>query len=310
MMVLRVKGWSDLFESYKSKGFKNKTQTYMPNKNGVGYKYLVTAENGWALYGVWCAMVCWLSRMPKPREGYLTDTSRPDGIPMDAQDIAVAILAPLPLVEAMLDRCKSEKVAWLEEVQVRAAQSTHPEIATTHPEPPKQGALPSPSPSPLPLHPLPPAGNDEEGAFSCGSVEDMKAWLQQLHTAPQLASITLEQLDLALGKQSPFMDRTAALAHVCDRAALEGRVRKPLVFLDLQLGYYAKNNAAAIQRKATAAGSRARDLEALASFIIEGGLTPQSVDNAKRDHAKHYGHGFVAEAEALAESIRGTTCAI
>lgn len=306
MAVLRVKGWGDLFESYKSKGFKNKTQTYMPNKNGVGFKYLVTAENGWALYGVWCAMVCWLSRMPKPRGGCLTDTSRPDGLPMDAQDIAVAIMAPLPLVEAMLDHCKSAKVGWLELVKATKQETTHPETETTHPETPKQGALPSPSPSPL--HPLPPAEDDAEGArFSLTSGE-LGSLLNKLHKVPQLAAVTLADLHLCLGNHSTFMDREAAIAHVIERAKLEGRVRKPLVFLSLQLGYYAKNNAAAIRKAETEAHSKRKDLEDLASFIIDGGLGVDSVNVQKKRLAKEYGQAFVKEAEQLAETW-GTACA-
>lgn len=115
MNILRVVGWEEHFESAKSKTYAHKSQAYMPNKHGLGYRRLVDMPNGPALFGAWCSMVQVLSRQAKPRQGYLTDTGSPSGRPFSASDIALLTSMSESLVSAMLQATESESVGWLKD---------------------------------------------------------------------------------------------------------------------------------------------------------------------------------------------------
>jgi hypothetical protein len=137
--LLRVRRWDEAFESAKSRTYGIKGQTYMPNKQGLGYVRIVREPGGPGLYGAWCAMINLLSRQSKPRQGYLTDTGRIDGCPYSAADIADLTLMPPELVQRMLELCTSQAVGWLEVVYGRDTARTP--------------CGPSPNPNPEPSSP-------------------------------------------------------------------------------------------------------------------------------------------------------------
>lgn len=147
IQCLRVKDWDARFESSRSREYKLKGQTYMPNKQGLGYNRIMHLKDGCAIYGAWCAMINLLSRMEKPRMGYLTDNSRSDGIQFSAKDISNLTLAPLHFIEKMLELCRSQHIGWLEVVYINDTKVP----STTAPQCPSPLPLPLPLQNPFPL---------------------------------------------------------------------------------------------------------------------------------------------------------------
>ena len=151
--LLRVRDWEHSFESAKSKTYGIKSQTYMPNKFGLGYHRIMAEPDGPAVYGAWCALVCILSRAAKPRQGYLTDTTRTDGIPYSPQDIAHLTSVPVEIVERMLS-VVSASAGWIETCEAKDTAGI-PQGYYTTPLP-----YPHPYPHPLPDTPQPPKGGN------------------------------------------------------------------------------------------------------------------------------------------------------
>jgi len=117
MSVLQIREWDKCFEGSKSRGFNNKSSCQMPNKHGLGYRYLVRQKNGAAIFGAWCALVQVLSKQDKPRQGYCTDTGRIDGRPYTAIDLEMLTDIPAKVFEEMLQVCGSQQVGWIVSLQ-------------------------------------------------------------------------------------------------------------------------------------------------------------------------------------------------
>jgi len=144
--LYRVPDWAGNFESAKSKTYKHKSQTYMPNKHGLGYLQILQKPDGAALFGAWCAMVQVLSRQPE-RQGYLTDTTLPDGMPLTPAHLSLLTHIPEATIAEMLAVCASLPIAWLEVIEPGIAEGYRGDTT---------GANQSPYPLPLPLpKPLP-----------------------------------------------------------------------------------------------------------------------------------------------------------
>ncbi len=147
--VFRVKDWEERFESAKSRTYKLKGQTYMPNKQGLGYLKMMRRKDGAALYGAWCAMIGLLSRQQGPRHGYLTDTGQVHGTPLTDTDLEMLILIPKKIIRDMLIFCSSQDIAWLVVATVKDTAGI-----PDGPSKDTAGIPDGPSPLPLPL-PLP-----------------------------------------------------------------------------------------------------------------------------------------------------------
>lgn len=149
-MLYRIKEWDEHFESAKSKTYKHKRQCYMPNKHGLGYRTMVKRKNGAALFGAWCSLVQVLSRQVE-RQGYLTDTTLPDGIPLTVEQIALSTDMPEKIVGEMLEIASSQAVGWIETCDATDTagipQGYHED---TEGAPHSLYPYPSPLPSPLP----------------------------------------------------------------------------------------------------------------------------------------------------------------
>jgi len=165
--LYRVKGWDELFESAKSRTYGTKSQAYMPNKFGEGYWRIMSAcrsetyapeLQGPAIYGAWCALICLLSRKQCPRQGYLTDTGRHAGDPMDATGIALQTGIHEGLVTKMLDICSSKSVGWLEVVKAKDTTVSVARIAD------------GPPPLPLPIQ-----TNPNQSNKNCSDLDDSKS---------------------------------------------------------------------------------------------------------------------------------------
>jgi hypothetical protein len=112
--VSRICGWDEHFESAKSRTYKHRSQVYMPNKHGLGYKRLIRMENGPALFGAWCALCQIVSRQAcDDRQGYLTDTGLSDGRKLTPQDISILTDIPEPIILEMLIACSSAEIGWI-----------------------------------------------------------------------------------------------------------------------------------------------------------------------------------------------------
>lgn len=119
MKVYRIKDWDETFESAKSRGYNQKSHSYIPNKHGVGYVRMLQQPDGPGLYGAWIALVHLVSKHPKPRQGYLTDTGGVHGVPYTVDDIASITRFPAPIVERMIDFCSSQACGWLVDTQAK-----------------------------------------------------------------------------------------------------------------------------------------------------------------------------------------------
>jgi len=150
--MMRIKEWDKRFESAKSRTYKLKSQAYMPNKIGIGYMRMMRDPDGPAIYGAWCALVCMISRMECPRYGYLTDTGRDSGVPLNIDSISMLTMIPVGIVSKMIDFCTSHDVAWL--VNTTSTDTATDTTVSSPRIPDGPSPLPLPLPSPLPL-PLP-----------------------------------------------------------------------------------------------------------------------------------------------------------
>jgi hypothetical protein len=181
-MKLRVKEWEAKFESAKSKGYKIKTQTYLPNKHGVGYMRIMREPDGAAIYGAWCAMIGVLSKQERPRLGYLTDDGRHSGAPFDAETLSMLTLMPVSVVSRMLSVCSSQAIGWLTQVKAESSsgpcQSPDESLAgpSEVPDNPHLGDRPLPSHLPEPLPPPSPSPSTP------GGDDEKTKWAKRLHS--------------------------------------------------------------------------------------------------------------------------------
>ena len=148
MTIYRVRGWAEFFESAKSRTYKLKSQSYTPNKHGLGYRMMVRRPNGAAIFGAWRAMTDVLSRQTAPRQGYCTDTGRADGLPLTPAMLEALTDIPAATFADMLTVASSQVVGWLDVLPPQDAQYPHgiPVVSVKY-----QPLNPSPLPSPSPL---------------------------------------------------------------------------------------------------------------------------------------------------------------
>ena len=108
-----IPNWVENFESGKSKNYNNKSQCYMPCKQGLGLRRILRHEYGAALYGAWCSIIQLLSRQHKPRNGYLTHDGTLNGKSLTAEDISIATDIPEKYITELIDVCCSDSVGWI-----------------------------------------------------------------------------------------------------------------------------------------------------------------------------------------------------
>ena len=114
-MTLRVPEWND-FENSKSKHIRRLDWIPMPNKFGLIYLRLVKGAHGPAHFGVWCAIIEYLSNQDKDnRNGWLTHNGKPKGIPLCGPEIAGFISMDLKVVERAIAALLTPEIGWLVE---------------------------------------------------------------------------------------------------------------------------------------------------------------------------------------------------
>jgi len=174
--LLKVRAWEKSFESAKSKGYNLKGQMYIPIKHGMGYHHLLGRPNGEALYGAWCALCACLSGKEKPRQGYLTDTTRPDGAPLTARDIAEMTGFQTRTIRSMIMACKSHKIGWLisdddDKDTTGIPQGYHRGLSGDPPLPNQAKPLPSPPPSQTKPSPSPGVTPEDTETATAGKTD-------------------------------------------------------------------------------------------------------------------------------------------
>lgn len=115
MIVFRIAGWSDHFETEKSKGYVTPVKALSPNRmDGGGFLAIMSEPDGLAIYGAFKLMVNVVSKQPKPRNGWLTKDGTATGIPYTAKTLALIFRRPQAEVQRALEVLSSTDIKWLE----------------------------------------------------------------------------------------------------------------------------------------------------------------------------------------------------
>lgn len=112
-LLYRVRNWDSLFENAQSRKCARLNWVSVPNKHdGAGYRRLISAENGPAMYGVWVLILQVASKCPM--RGVLADE---DG-PFDAEDLSHKTGCSAELFSTTLETLCKPRIHWLEAEQV------------------------------------------------------------------------------------------------------------------------------------------------------------------------------------------------
>jgi hypothetical protein len=171
----RIKDWDTRFESFKSKTYKCKTQSYIPNKVGLGYVRIMREHDGAAIYGAWCATVALLSRMEAPRHGYLTDNGRSNGSAHDSKSLGMLTMIHQDIIQRMMILCSSKDIGWLEVMDDRGSDRVTDSLPFGDCQGDCHGHSPLPLPSPLPV-PMP---------IQTGKISDQGDKYERIRSIPQ-----------------------------------------------------------------------------------------------------------------------------
>ena len=112
-MTYQVIDWDEHFEGSRSRRYKNKSHCQMPTKHGLGFRRIISMQDGPAIFGAWCDMIQILSRHPAPRQGHCTDTGRNCGAPLVPSDLQMLTGIPENIFSKMFQVCSSQEVGWL-----------------------------------------------------------------------------------------------------------------------------------------------------------------------------------------------------
>lgn len=127
MMVYQIPMWDEEFENNKSRDVDECSFVAMPNKqHGMGLTRILAREDGAAVFGIWCLILQAASRQPRPRQGWLTDDGQANGLPWDAEDMALRWRRPVTEIQNALAVLSSAKIGWLVAVEMASADSVPP----------------------------------------------------------------------------------------------------------------------------------------------------------------------------------------
>jgi hypothetical protein len=116
--MYQISGYANHFETAKSKSSDRRRKVVVPLKQkGLGFRRILQHPQGPALFGIFMLLVEYCSTHPAPRAGLLTDTGRPDGKELNAQDIGAMYGIDAALAQTCLDVLSSTAIGWLEVVE-------------------------------------------------------------------------------------------------------------------------------------------------------------------------------------------------
>jgi len=108
-ILYKIAGWEDHYEKSQSKRAKNHHWVAMPIKHdGGGFRRITIQPNATDLFAAWCLIVQ-VGAKCKIR-GVLADS---DGVPLDAEDLAIKTGFPVSVFEAAFEFFSSPKINWL-----------------------------------------------------------------------------------------------------------------------------------------------------------------------------------------------------
>ncbi len=132
-MKLQVKDWDQHFENFKSRERDKCSFVCVPNKqDGLGFQRVLSEPDGAAIYGVWHMIIGALSRQPKPRKGYLTDSGRVNGEQWTPEDLSMRWRRPIAEIQRALTVLTSPKVGWIIDLDAAHPDDTR-EVSAAHP---------------------------------------------------------------------------------------------------------------------------------------------------------------------------------
>lgn len=131
--LYRVRNWDDKFENAQSRKCGKLNWVPVPNKHdGKGYRRLISAKNGPAMYGAWVVILQVASKCLE--RGVLADE---DG-PLNADDLSHKTGLPAELISTTLETLCQARIRWLEVEQVGAdwqpTPNTPPSRSTDSPQ--------------------------------------------------------------------------------------------------------------------------------------------------------------------------------
>jgi len=113
-MPYQIKNWNDNFENYKSRSVEHCSFVCVPNKqDGLGFTRIMVLEDGAMIYGIWNLILGAASRQKSPRDGWLTDDGKPDGMPWRIEEMALRWRRDVAEIQRALDVLSSPSVDWI-----------------------------------------------------------------------------------------------------------------------------------------------------------------------------------------------------
>lgn len=112
--IYQIVAWDETYENDRSRQRDKCSWCAVPNKqDGLGYRRLIASKNGEAMYAAFlaCSLIC--SKQPRPRQGYLTDNGRPDGVPLTPEDLSLKSGIKISTIESMLELTTLASIGWI-----------------------------------------------------------------------------------------------------------------------------------------------------------------------------------------------------
>lgn len=124
--LYQIRNWDELYENHKSRLIDDCSWCPIPNKqDGLGYGRILLDPDGQgaAMYGCFVAIVLLCSKQSRPRAGWLTDTGRRDGIPLNSIDLSITTKMQTGLIEVTLSKMCSQDIGWMRVIDTDALQA-------------------------------------------------------------------------------------------------------------------------------------------------------------------------------------------
>jgi len=113
-MIYQIKDWDEHFENNRSRQVDKCNFICIPNKqSGMGLTRILAEKDGLAIYGAWHLITGACSQQHPPRDGWLTDTGKPDGLPWTEDDLAIKFRRDAKDFKRALDILTAPKVGWI-----------------------------------------------------------------------------------------------------------------------------------------------------------------------------------------------------
>jgi hypothetical protein len=148
-----IRDWDTHFETAETRKLEFLRWVPTPNKHdGLGFRRLAKQGDAAELFGAWNLLLQIAGRARKGKRGRLER----DGVPLDAEDMADMTGFPQSVFERALGFFSSEKMGWIDALQVPAIDQESPTDAAGDPKAPAASpGTPADGPALAPKTPLP-----------------------------------------------------------------------------------------------------------------------------------------------------------